>query len=291
MRILIFFINYLIFTTLLANYSKVIDVTFDFNSFCDSIQSEPCGCNFEYLNVYDRGEERYNYLKNKEEILKSEYTIKLTSSDYQIEDFDFNTSTFTISSLNLKGGDIMFETEKISLVVPKDIAKLIATKKEFSFLDLYIVVNFKTASEVSNLYCKKSGDNLQLYPQIVEYYFICNKSNSVIYYQKTLKKGYKEPFLDAPLIEGLDLIEKKEVEYFFKEINKELVICRDIKEYGTKMYTLLIDKNGEIEFQKSKLSFSNDKLNSCVDNIIIKKIYPSFKKPYQIYFSITIPNL
>ncbi|MBN2694189.1 hypothetical protein JXR93_05965 [bacterium] len=291
MKALIFFILYITFTTVWANYSKIMDNSFDFNSFCESIQIEPCGCNYEHLNVYDRGEEKYNYLKNKEDILKSEYTIKLTSSDYTIEDFDFKTSTFTISSLNLKNGDILFETQKISLPIPKDIAKLIAAKKEFSFLDLYIVVKFKSVSEVSNLYCRNDNGKIHLYPEIIEYYFVCNKSNNVIYYQKSSKKDIREPFLDTPLIEGLDLMEKKEVEIFLKEINQELSTCANRKEYGTKMYTILIDKYGEIEFHKTKLSFSDDELNRCVDNIIINRKYPSLKKPYQLYFSVIIPNL
>jgi hypothetical protein len=266
----------------------------NFNNLCTKLKDfENNEEELKNLNAYDRSEEKIKIKKEKKEFLNSYYIIKLTSSEFELGDYIFSNSYFEVKNIKLNSGIKIELATPIHLNIEKENAKMIAAKKELGILDLYLKVKLKELLKLSSNQCNSDKEIIKIKPKIYEYFFMCSQSNNVIDYEIASEgKENIEKFIDTPYIELEDNEKIHQINIDFKKLEKKISDCKYKNSgYGTKLYKLTINANGEKFISGKHSSFSNKNLENCIDNQINKQSFPQNKKDYSIYFSIVISNI
>ncbi len=288
----IFYILLIIYSFGIFSEEKIFFNRNNFRNLCKRLNDFKIRIdNLENLNAYDRAEERITINKEKSKFLDSYFIIHLKSDEFELSDYNFLSSSFKIENIKLKSGMEIVTDKDILLNIKKENAKMIAAKKKLGILDLYLKVKLKNMATSYDDYCNsKNKKIIKIRPKIYEYFFMCAQSNNVIDYELLYEK--KDKFISSPFVDLTDEQKLKEVNYKFSVLEKSVYKCKiRFDGYGTKIYELKIDSNGESVLINKGASFSSKKLEDCIDREIIKQHFPKSDKEYSIYFSIVVSNI
>lgn len=264
----------------------------NFKNLCESLNNfKNRKNNLNKLNAYDRAEERLRINDEKKKFLNNYFIIHLNSDEFELGDYNFSHSNFKIKNIKLKSGLELETDNEILLNISKEDAKMIAAKKKLGILDLYLKIKLKNIESSYNDYCNiKSKKLVKLKPKIYEYFFMCAQSNKIIDYELLDKK--EDKFISSPFIDLKDKEKIKKINKNLSAIEKRIYYCKNkFKGYGTKIYQIKIDLDGDKILVNKTSSFRNKDLEHCIDKEILKEEFPKINKEYSIYFSIVISNI
>ncbi len=247
--------------------------------------------NLDNLNAYDRAEERIKINKEKSKFMDSYFIIHLKSDEFKLSDYDFTAFHFKIENIKLKSGLEIIPNKDILLNIEKENAKMIAAKKKLGILDLYLKIKLENTATLYNDYCNiKNKKIIKLKPKIYEYFFMCAQSNDIIDYELLYKK--KDKFISSLFIDLRDKEKIKKIKNNLSLVEKRIYYCKNkFKGYGTKIYQIKVDLDGDKILVNKGSTFANKDLEYCIDREILREKFPEISKEYSIYFSIVISNI
>jgi hypothetical protein len=260
---------------------------------CKNIDSKVETKNFTLtynsLNAYDRAKIKVSFKKKIERITERFHIFKFKSSEFKIGDYDFDLEAFPVIEIMTKDIKVKLK-EPLFLRISAKNAKLIASKKEFGLLNLYLKAKFKGDKKMFlNNYCN-SNDSITLDLDIYEYSLNCSITGAFFSYEKI--KYNKKVKLVSIEIENVD---KKYYSFIKKNLivlNEKLERCYNLnKGSGIKFYTLEVSKD-RVKVDSGSQTNISPLLEKCLDNQIKNYKYPILKnETYKVYFSVVLPNL